>query len=292
MNSAVVVPTKNRGPLVGRAVESALSQTLPVREVIVVDDGSTDDTVEIVRALARSDDRVRLIEQKRSVGAAAARNRGVQETQADWICFLDSDDAWEPRKHQAQVSAIAGVPGAVASFTGLRYAYPGHSFDVLPPSSITTLDLRGGNVVGTTSSAMIRRDIFNAVGGFDPGLPSCQDWDLWIKLHQAGSFAMVREPLVTFTQDSADRISKNREAVFAGHKIVFDRALQGLHPSQRARVQGRHHFRIAQILLEDMSDPVGAAKAALRSLGHRPTRMAARMFLRATKTALRIPAKT
>jgi glycosyltransferase involved in cell wall biosynthesis len=287
MNSAVVIPTRDRGPLLGRAVESALRQTLPVREVIVVDDGSLDDTANIVRALARSDDRVRLVVQDGASGAAAARNRGVRETEAEWICFLDSDDTWEPRKHEAQAEAIAGTPGAVACFTGLRYAYRERSFDVLPPALLTTLDLRGANVVGSTSSAMIRRETFDVVGGFDPNLPSCQDWDLWIKLHQVGEFAMVREALVMFTQDGTDRISKNREAVFAGHRVVFDRALQGLDDrGQRARVQARHYYRMAQILLEDMDEPVGAAQAAFRSLARRPTRMAARMFLRAAKGAL------
>lgn len=287
MASAVVIPTKNRGPLLVRAVESAMAQTLPVSEIVIVDDGSTDGTVEIVEGLSRSDPRVRLIRLEKSGGAAAARNRGVAETQSDWICFLDSDDSWEPGKHEAQVRALAETPGAIASFTGLRYVSKDSSFDVLPPSPVSALALRGNNVVGSTSSAMIRKDRFQAVGGFDPTLPSCQDWDLWMKLLDLGEFAMVREPLVSFTQDSNDRISKNREAVFAGHRIVFGRALHGLDGwRQRARVQASHQYRMAQIMLEDMGEPIGAAAAALRSVAHRPTRMGVKMFLRAARQAI------
>jgi hypothetical protein len=99
---------------------------------------------------------------------------------------------------------------------------------------------------------------------------------------------MVREPLVTFTLDSNGRISKNREAVFAGHKIVFERALDGVQGwKRRAWIRALHQYRIAQIYLEDLDEPASAATAALRSIAHRPTRMAAHMFLRAAKQGLR-----
>lgn len=287
MTSAVVIPTKNRGGLIARAIESALHQTLPVDEVVVVDDGSTDDTLAIVGDLSRADRRVRLIQLERSGGAAKARNIGVAETKADWICFLDSDDAWSLDKHAAQREAISSRPDAVASFTGLRYAYSEHSFDVPAPSEVSALALRGGNVVGSTSSAMIRRATFDAVGGFDQDLPSCQDWDLWMKLRAQGSFAMVSTPLVTFTQDSSGRISKNREAVFAGHRIVFSRALEGVDDYwQRARIRSAHQQRLAQIMLEDTGEPAAATKAALLSLALRPTRHGARLLLRAVRGSM------
>lgn len=287
MTSAVVIPTKNRGPLLIRAIESALAQTLPVDEIIVIDDGSTDDTRAIVSDIGKADSRVRLIHLERSGGAAAARNIGVADTTADWICFLDSDDSWDPQKHAAQTKALAAAPNAVASFTGLRYAFIDHSIDAPAPQDVTSLALRGNNVVGSTSSAMVRKSTFDAVGGFDPALPSCQDWDLWMKLRQQGDFAMVTEPLVSFTQDSGGRISRNKDAVFAGHKIVFARALEGLtDPGEKAWVQSRQQYRIAQINFEDMANPKDAAKAALQSMAFKPTIRAARLFLRAAKRTL------
>lgn len=287
MTSAVIIPTKNRGALLTRAIESALAQTHPVDEVIVVDDGSTDDTRVLVNDLAKADRRVRLIPLARSGGAAAARNIGVADTTADWICFLDSDDTWDPKKHLAQTKALAANPAAVASFTGLRYAFAERSVDAPAPREVTNLALRGGNIVGSTSSAMIRRSAFNAVGGFDPELPSCQDWDLWMKLRQQGEFAMVTEPMVSFTQDSSGRISRNRDAVFAGHRIVFARALEGLtDPQARAWVRSKHQYRIAQINFEDMANPRDAARAAFQSMAARPTRMAARLLVRALKRTL------
>lgn len=287
LQSAVVIPTKNREALIGRAIESALRQTLPVAEVIVVDDGSEDGTHAVVRALAEADPRVRLIPLHVSGGAASARNRGVSETHAEWICFLDSDDAWAPEKHAAQARAIANAPGVVASFTGLRYVAQTYSFEVPAPASVTHLDLRGANVVGSTSSAMVRRDALLAVGGFDPDLPSCQDWDLWIKLRQRGEFALVRDALVDFTQDSNVRISKNKTAVFAGHDVVFSRALQGVDDHrQRRRIRSEHARRLAQIMLYDTGDPLGAAGKALKSLGERPTRDGVGLLLRSLRASM------
>ncbi|MFN3513109.1 MAG: glycosyltransferase family A protein [Phenylobacterium sp.] len=286
MASAVVIPARNRASLIGRAVESALAQTLPVDEVVVVDDGSTDDTPEIVETLARRDDRVRLVRLPASGGAAAARNRGVAATRCDWICFLDSDDAWRPDKHAAQTQALEGAPDAVASFTGLRYESKDGDFEVAPPAVVDVASLRGANVVGSTSSSMVRRDAFDAVGGFDPDLPSCQDWDLWLKLRQVGAFAIVREPMVTFFQDSDGRISRNRDAVFAGHEVMFTRALEGVSGYERRKVRARHKHRLAQIMLYDFGDPAGAARAAARSLALRPTRSAVRLLWQAAGVAL------
>jgi glycosyltransferase involved in cell wall biosynthesis len=284
MTSAVVIPVRNRAGLIGRAVESVLHQTRQLSEIVVVDDGSTDDTPRVVAKLAKTDPRVRLLRLAKSVGAAAARNRGVAETRADWVCFLDSDDTWHQRKHEMQTNAIAASVNAVASFTGLRYAWEGRAFDVPAKGAVPLLDLRGQNIVGSTSSAMVLRQAFDAVKGFDPTLPSCQDWDLWIKLRLIGEFAMVLEPLVDFTQDSNARISKNREAVFEGHEIVFSRALHGIEDRwMEARVRAQHRYRSAQILLEDFDQPGKAARAALRSLFWRPTRHGARLLASAAK---------
>jgi glycosyltransferase involved in cell wall biosynthesis len=238
-----------------------------------VDDGSIDSTPDVVQQLSLQDSRLRLVRLSESAGASAARNVGFNSTQCDWISFLDSDDRWMSQKHEVQRNALANSPQAIASFTGIRYQYKNGHDEFIAPSEITLEALRRRNYLGTTSTAMIRREAIMQVGGFDPSLPSCQDWDLWLKLRRIGSFAIVPEPLVLFNQTEPDRISRNKEAVFAGHRQLFARILQDVADRKERRVVAAHHqFRLAQIYLSDFRQPIPAIATLVRSLAlHRTT---------------------
>jgi GT2 family glycosyltransferase len=123
------------------------------------------------------------------------------------------------------------------------------------------------NVLNTTSSALVRRDALQAVDGFDPGLPSCQDWDLWLKLRSIGTFCIVPEPLVGFFQSGGDRITKNRVAVLGGHARVFYKIRTQIGEFKYFRdVLGYHHLRMAQIYFFDFDQPLRALLRALWAL--------------------------
>jgi glycosyltransferase involved in cell wall biosynthesis len=273
MSTAAIIPVYNREHLIAQALKSIQGQTHPVDEIVVVDDASTDATAGTVTELSRHDSRIRLLSLEQNVGAAAARNIGVNSTKCDWIAFLDSDDEWMPQKLQTQFNALGQHPKAIASFTGNRFQYSGHYYDVRSPEEITLQQLRCYNRLGTTSSALIARDSFLAVGGFDPDLPSCQDWDLWINLIRVGRFATVPQALVFFNQREQRRISRNKSAVLAGHRLVFSRILQEVaDANERRLVKAHHRLRLANIYLYYFDEPTAAAAAAGRSLLYHPTR--------------------
>src|SRR5215475_6191754 len=117
MKVAAVIPTRNRAATIGKAIKSAIDQTYPLSEIIVVDDGSTDSTLNIVKSF--NDPRIKLIQQDHR-GACAARNVGWQSTNAEWIGFLDSDDVWMPAKTEAQMECCGNSTNISACFTGFR----------------------------------------------------------------------------------------------------------------------------------------------------------------------------
>lgn len=195
---SVVIPTYQAARFVGDAIESVLSQTLPPDEVIVVDDGSTDSTQDVLAAFGP---RLRVIRQPNS-GVAAARNRGAADATSDHLAFLDADDTWLPGKLARQVERLVTRPEIVASFTEtlfvderdgterhVRYRNDG--------DMVRTLLLEGC-VIGNNSSVLVRRSVFDDVGGYDVATSQSADWDLWLRLAERGPFDLVREPLVRY----------------------------------------------------------------------------------------------
>ena len=245
---SVVIPVYNRPIAVLRAVRSALKQTITPREIIVVEDGSPHPVDQA--KLESLDSRVRVIFHETNKGGGAARNTGIAAARSRWVAFLDSDDEWRPTKLERQFACLEVSPDAIAAFTGIEFVDEVGSVGrtSAPPLSISLLDLQRMNVLNTTSSALVRRDALQAVDGFDPGLPSCQDWDLWLKLRSIGTFCIVPEPLVGFFQSGGDRITKNRVAVLGGHARVFYKIRTQLGEFKYFRdVLGYHHLRMAQI---------------------------------------------
>src|SRR5262245_40001432 len=177
---SVVIPTYNYASFVVQAVESALAQRwLGAMEVIVVDDGSTDDTCE---RLAPFRDRIRYIRQ-RNQGLSAARNTGIRQARYEWIALLDSDDVWHPDKTRVQLEAVGGNPsiGFVGTPPG---PIPDSRLPLRAAEAVRELGVRDF-MVGTPlgpSSTMVRRRAFERVGFFDETLRSVEDRDMWLRL--------------------------------------------------------------------------------------------------------------
>ena len=206
MKASVIIPTYNRGPNVTRAIASVLAQTLPVDEVIVVDDGSTDGTADAVRAQFGS--RVNLFAQK-NAGVSAARNRGIHEAHGEWVAFLDSDDVWLPTKMERQREALDKFgPEFGACFTNnLHDGCPGMpssrfkevSFEGAPGFGILEDPIRytmSGIQPFQTSSLLTKRTLVQELGGFDEGMAIGEDTDLFFRLSFRTKFCYVSEPLV------------------------------------------------------------------------------------------------
>jgi glycosyltransferase involved in cell wall biosynthesis len=271
-STAAVIPVYNRAHLIGKAVASVQQQTRPLEEIVVVDNGSIDATSDTVRRLCEQDSRIRLVVLPKNAGPSVARNVGIDSTQCDWISFLDSDDQWTSEKHEKQVSALVNYPDAIASFTGLRYQHQDHYTDRIA-CSVSLHSLRCLNPFGTTSAAMVRRKALKNVGGFDSKLPTCEDWDLWIRLRSIGAFAVVPDPLVLYSQLEQIRLSHDREAMLSGHYQLFAKILEDI-PSERDRrtISAYHKVCLGQNYLYNFREPTRAMVEAIRSLLLKRTR--------------------
>jgi len=223
---SVVIPVHNGGKTVARAIESALAQAYDAVEVVVADDGSTDDTREVVGRYAG---RVRIVEQARR-GAAAARNLGFRAALGEYVAFLDADDEFLPGRIEKGVAPMAADAGVGATFCRLYRQYPDGSRDVygdaygrcrafaehLWPSSHTQ-----------TSGATCRRAAIERVGPFDESLQSHDDLDLWIRLGEVSRRVEIAEPLAVF-HDTAGSYSKRWDGARseADYYRVIERALE------------------------------------------------------------------
>lgn len=232
---SVIVPTHNRARLLGRALASVRAQTLTDWELIVVNDASTDDTASLLRGEFACD-RLRVIETRRALGPAHARNLGIEAARGEYVAFLDDDDEWLPRKLELQLATLA-EGGAVLAHTAFLHTdrHGNTAVAGLPPlpGAGPLRDLVRGNYIGN-STVVARTAAVRAVGSFDTDMPFViEDWDLWLRLARTGSFVAITEPLarINHTDGSVSSRTQAREAAcrhiaarFAAD--VSDRSLQ------------------------------------------------------------------
>jgi len=182
----VVTPAFNVGKYIGEAVDSVLRQTFADFEYIVVDDGSTDNSIDVVRAHAGDDPRFRLVPGEHR-GLSAARNIGIRESKAKYIAYLDGDDRWHPRFLERQVALIESLPAEVgAVFCRSRLILENGSPIFLQWQRAGRYDfddfLVGGNPARNGSSLLIRTSCFDDVGGFDENLQHVEDIEMWLRI--------------------------------------------------------------------------------------------------------------
>lgn len=205
---SVIIPTYNRWPKIGEAVDSVLGQTWTDFELIVVDDGSTDDTGAQLGKYGAS---LRIITQNRK-GVSAARNAGVSAAHGGLLAFLDSDDLWRSDKLDRQVRFMDLHQEIAISQTdeiwfrnGLRVnpraIHRKPAGDIFLPSLKLCLV--------SPSAVMMRRELFDAVGGFDETLPVCEDYDLWLRIAVDHPVALIPETLVIKRGGHADQLSRS-----------------------------------------------------------------------------------
>lgn len=200
---SVIIPTYNRRKDVFGAIESVFAQSLPVLEVIVVDDGSTDGTADLVEQ--HYGQRVRLIRQA-NAGVSAARNMGIRQSRGEWLAFLDSDDRWSPEKLELQFAAIQkfGDAASVCFTNNIYTGNPAMTFSRFeevgfqnPPKVGILYDMIWKIIAERepffTSSLLIRKTILDEVGCFDEGLTIREDTDLVFRLAAKTNFCFVRE---------------------------------------------------------------------------------------------------
>lgn len=214
MNVSVIIPTFNRLSLISRAIDSVLSQTIKPFEIIVVDDGSSDNTSIFIKNNYKS---VKLIKQK-NLGVSKARNVGIKNSSGDWIALLDSDDEWKKNKLEVQIKSLS------------EYDYYSvcHTNEIWIRNGVRVNQKKrhqkyGGNIFDkcldicriSPSSIIFKKNIINEVGWFDEGLSICEDYDLWLRITANYKILFIDKPLINKYGGHSDQLSKSVKGIEA-----------------------------------------------------------------------------
>ncbi|OUV92741.1 MAG: hypothetical protein CBD09_00110 [Puniceicoccaceae bacterium TMED149] len=203
---SVIIPTFNRVEYLPDALDSVYSQTHPVSEVIVVDDGSTDHTVEKLSPAYPS---VQFLRQENQ-GVSSARNLGIAKASHPWIALLDSDDRWTPQKLERQVTHLSQNPSLRAVHTGEKWIRDGKEINIpasLDKSKDGLWERSLEKCIICPSSVLLHQSVFEKTGTFDPSLAICEDYDFWLRLLLTHEIGLIDEPLVHKYGGHPDQLS-------------------------------------------------------------------------------------
>ncbi len=228
---SIVIATYNRANLIKRAINSILNQTYVNYEIIVVDDGSIDNTKEVVESFNKH--KIRYIKHKNNKGASAARNTGIKCSKGDFIAFQDSDDEWLPEKLEKEMKVFEKSNTHVGVvYTGIWYIkndkkkyvpYP----QIKNKEGNIHYELLKGNFVSVLS--VIRKVCFEKVGLFDENLPNLEDWELYIRISKYFCFKYVDEPLaIAYCSSDSESVNysnlvKSSELILEKHHDYFNK---------------------------------------------------------------------
>lgn len=285
---SVVIPTYNRSEHIQRAIQSVLGQTYSHFEIIVVDDRSQDNTVQIVQEYVRTDSRIRLVVHSERKGAQAARNTGIQAAAGEWIAFLDSDDQWLPHSLNSRLQ--------LAQVSGLHVV---HSDCYVVEPTATGLQRMGiapvqGQVYTKVlekfgpmfQGLLVSKEALARIGYLDEKIVSWQEWDTAIRLARHYRFGFITTPTFIWDCHHPDSISKDRLRKALGYEQVFTK-----HRRSILRYLGRKylafHYQLAADYYREANDRVEARRCLLRGFLLWPFRP--RTILRESRRLFRSP---
>lgn len=293
----VVIPVYNGENFLRETLESVLTQSYPAVEVIVVNDGSTDQTLSVAHEFGK---RVKVLDRE-NAGVSVSRNAGMAAASTDWVALMDHDDLWE-KEHLANLArAIARNPEADVCYSGGRELVPDlttgvfHPGEVMPfPTNEELPRMLMERCAFIPSATALRRSAVLAVGGFDSRYVNLQDWELWLRLfHRGAKFIHIPEPTLLYRIHPASRTHKALQTLKHSVGVVEEHVLPHLSAFERMTVGRCIISRLegeAAILLRQNGSP-GALAMMMRSIVrhpfHEPRRykIVAHMILRGYRKA-------
>ena len=274
---SIITPAWNAAEFLAETIDSVRAQTFTDWELLVIDDGSTDETAALVQRYATMDSRVRLLQQRNS-GPSAARNRGMRSASGQFFAFLDSDDRWHPRYLRAQLDVFALHP-ETGLVTGNGW-FDGGPFDGAPTRPIATghPELPLPLLIAQESSVFImtvfRRAVFDTIGGFDEQQWTSEDYDFWLRAAIAGfKFRRNPEPLGWY-RIRGNSLSRNRPRMLKGLLHTFTKTRERCSGEPRRLIDRQIARFESELLLEEAKTAIersdfGAAAGKLRALHDR-----------------------
>lgn len=249
---SVVMPCYNGAARLRAAVDSVFAQTYSAVELVVVNDGSTDDSAAVLDELAARHPRLHAVHQPNR-GPGAARNRGLAEASGKYVAFLDADDSWHPECLARLHETLSAAPDAVLSYCGWQnLGVPEHRGKPFVPPDYETPDkievlLRGCR--WPIHAALTQKAAIDAIGGFDEQLTSSMDYDLWLRLGTAGRVVRTPHVLAYYHHHEGAQITKNRLRIALNHFGIQQRFIRD-HPEIRARLGPA---RVRAILCDELN---------------------------------------
>lgn len=243
---SIIIPTYNRANLIGKSINSVLNQTFKDFEIIIVDDGSTDNTENIVKNF--DDRRIRYIKNKRNKGACAARNAGIKIAKGKYIAFQDSDDEWLPEKLEKQIKFFRTAKSKIGIVYTAYWQIKNGNKIYMPPKRVKQ---RNGNIykellkssfIGN-QTILLKKECFKKSGVFDENLPRLQDWDLVLRLAKYYDFKFIDDPLVLYHYNS-DSISTN----YKMFSTAIERMIIKHFKNSNNKLVAKHYFRTGTML--------------------------------------------
>lgn len=255
---SVVIPAYNAERTIVKTIESVQQQTFKDFELIVINDGSCDRTLELLQSI--EDKRLKIFSYNNG-GLPTARNRGLSHATGEFITFIDADDLWTADKLEAQLAALQQHPkaGVAYSWTYFMYEKGDFAFHPCPPT------LFEGNVYGkllvsdfihSGSNVLLRKQALESVGGFDPALKSCEDWDCWLRLAAKWTFVVVPKYQILYRQASGSMSSKI-ETMKSAALMALEKAYRAAPPElQHLKKQTfvSFHKYVADLYLQHSTD--------------------------------------
>lgn len=234
---SVIIPAYNAAGFIRKAVDSVLSQTWTNREIIVVNDGSSDHTLKVLESY---ENKINIVN-KVNGGLPGARNRGILAATGEYVAFLDADDRWLPGKLERQAEILATEPNVGFCSTHTLVETPDGTASgewtcpCIEGTLLKTLFLRNGAIPGSGSGVMARRSLFEHAGLFDESLRSLEDIDMWMRLAAITDYACVHEPLTVIIKHP-DSMSRNLDTMRAAALWVMQKNRGLLAPEDRGKL--------------------------------------------------------
>jgi len=230
----VIIPTYNRASVLPRALNTVIKQTYKADQIIVIDDGSTDKTQDLIK---NEYPQVDFISQQNK-GVSAARNAGIKKSKNEWICLLDSDDSWQANKLEKQVQAITENPDYLVCHTNETWYRNGKILNQGKKH-----EKRGGHIFQhclplcaiSPSSVIINKQLFDEIGLFDEDLPACEDYDMWLRICCRYPVLFINEALTNKFGGHDDQLSRQHWGMDRFRIIALEKVLKSNHLNEQDR---------------------------------------------------------